>query len=424
MRRAQLILPLVVTAAALLAAPAVAQYESPAAKPAAPNDGGGGLPPFLAKMKRHDVEVRVVRPGPDGASLPVEAGTNVGIRILAGGAKVKEYVAQTGEGGVARFVGVPSNPEVQASISYELWADYQGVRFPFAFGGVPGDGALLEIEVRDVGQDLAGIELEHTFIELFIDEEQMVARHQMKLHNRTDRIIDLGAQPGGGLKLPCPAGAKHPSLHNEHDPLLEVRGTDVVFKGALPPGQPATFTVVYGIPYDRETYEWVQPMPVPVTGAMVVAAKDAQEGHQRPFPLSLHSRGALGSVSESTIDGGRRFDILRLDGARLDAGQPLRFAVSGLPTKPVVGLYATVGGILAVAGFLFLGFRRTTESGGETRSRAHLVAERDRLVKALARMRRARDKGHLTDARYDREREAITARLVSLYRALDRLESK
>ena len=52
-----------------------------------------------------------------------------------------------------------------------------------------------------------------------------------------------------------------------------------------------------------------------------------------------------------------------------------------------------------------------------------VVWGRDR-EEALARMRRAVERGKMSQARFEREREAITARLVSLYKALDRLESR
>ncbi|MEZ4470043.1 MAG: hypothetical protein R3F60_04390 [bacterium] len=97
--------------------------------------------------------------------------------------------------------------------------------------------------------------------------------------------------------------------------------------------------------------------------------------------------------------------------------------MTGLPPSPHWKAWALLASIVGVVAFVLLGFRRRGEQGMRL-SRAHLVTERDRLVKALARMRRAKEKGRMSEVRFEREREAITARLVSLYRALDRLESR
>ncbi len=401
-----------------LTTPALAQYEAAAA----PESSVGGLPPFLAKMKRHDVTLKVERRGANGTVGPAEAGLPVGIRILANGSRVKEYPGLTDARGTTVFQGVPSNPEVQGAITYEIYVIADNVRFPFNLAGVPSDQAEIFVAVPEVTTALDGLALEHGFIELFPDEETLVGRHEIRLTNPGQRVINLGALPGGGLVLPCPEGAKHPSLHDEHDPMLEVRGTDIVFKGALLPGQTARFTVVYQIPYDSKTFEWIQPMPVPATLGVAVVSLDRQPGHRQAFPLNIEERDGQGKAERSELDGGRRFSLLR--GTQpIPAGQPLRFAVTGLPEPPswkAWSLMAAVAGIIAV---VLLGFR-ARPGNGPILSRAHLITERDRLVRALARMRRARDKGKLSDVRFEREREAITARLVSLYRALDRTEGR
>lgn len=384
---------------------------------------GGGLPPFFASMKRHDITVRVTEQTAEGVK-PVGAGVNVGIRIMAGGAKIKDYTEKTRADGTALFEGVPSNPEVQRAISYQVSVEHEGVKFPFDIQGVPTDQAEVQVTVGGVTTDISNVRATHAFIEMFPDEESLVVRHEMRLRNVGDQVINLGALPGGGLKLPCPDGAKRPGLHDEHDPLVEARGTDIIFKGALlPGGEEASFSMVYSIPYDQESFAWRQAMPVPTTIGIIVAPKDRQKGHRRAFPLTLHVQDEALKSENSELAGGKRFQLIRGNGHELKAGEALQFSVSGLPVAPNWKLYALVAGVLIVIAIVLFGFRRRETEDGPVLSRTHLITERDRLVRALARMRRAHERGKMSEVRFTKEQEAITARLVSLYRALDRTEA-
>lgn len=423
-QRGALELALALGVALALGLPAAhAQYGDGASPPPA---AAGGLPPFLASMKRHDVTVKVSISGADGQRRPAPAGIGVGMAIVAGGSKVRDYTATTDEDGAAVLAGIPSNPEVQGMIRYETWADFQGVRFPHQFAGVPTDGTVVELTVHDVTTAVDGLSMEHT-IEMFPDEESLVVRHNMRLYNEGPLAVNLSALPGGGLELPMPAGAKHPEVHDEHDPAIEVRGTSVWYKGALLPagvGRPAEVGVVYTLPYGDETYEWVQPMPVTTRRVMAVVPQHKQPQAREAIPLTLATRGAFGSVAPVEQGPERQFVVLDSEGAVLQPGEPIRFAIGNLPSRGQGALWLLLTGIAGVIGLVIFGFRRPAGSEGTVMSRSHLVAERDRLVRALARMRRAVEKGRMTEARFEREREAITARLVSLYKALDRLDTR
>ena len=103
----------------------------------------------------------------------------------------------------------------------------------------------------------------------------------------------------------------------------------------------------------------------------------------------------------------------------LAAGEAFTFEITGLPAAGSTHFYLLGFALLGVLVFIFAPRRRKTT--GDL-SPDHLVGERDRLVKALARMRRGVERGKLSKHRFEREEEAITARLVSLYRAIDRLD--
>jgi hypothetical protein len=414
-----------VALAALLLAPLGAGAQ-PAMGGGAPMGGAGsaGLPPFLAKMKRHDVSVHVVRRNAQGQTTPAPADLPVSILITAGGSKVRSYEGKTGADGVAAFTGIPTNPEVQADIGYVVSVDIDGVRFPFTTSTIPTDGGFVELAVPEVANNPGDLTLAHSHIELFPDEENLVVRHTMQVANRSDKAIDLSLQPGGGLRLPLPAGGKHPELHEEiSKDLVEVRGTDLYYKGViLPGGQPTEITVVYTIAYSDDVFEWTHAVPVRTVGALVVAPTGRQEGQRVDLPLGLVTRGEQGTVQTRDVGEGKRFQVLRMSGLDLAPGQPMRFAITGLPVEGRYKLGAMVVALLLVFAVVLLGFRGSSAGDTERLSRAHLENERDRLHKALDRMRKAVEKGRLSHARFEREQEAITARLVSLYRALDRLE--
>ncbi len=407
--------------------PAAPQPPAPALAPeaaaASPAPAQPGLPPFLAQMQRHDVEVRVVREG--GGPL-VDA--PVMFHITAGGARVREYPGKTDAQGVARFVGIPTNPEVQNQIGYVVDVQSDGVVFPFAVDRIPTDGGRLELSVPAVGVDTSVLRVEHGMIELFPDEESLVARHEMRLFNDSASAVNVATLPGGGLALPLPEGAKHPELHGGTDgDLVEVRGTDLIYKGlVLPAGSPpAMIRVIYTIPYGPRTFAWRQTLPVRASGGMVIVSRDKQPQQQTAVPLELVAGDPGMTVEDSALDGGRRFQVLRGDGLKLGAGQAMQFAVKGLPSARGPGIYVLLVAVALVLLVVLFGFRRSpAEAGSERLSRAHLEIERDRLVTALRRMRKAVQRGQMSQTRFEREQEAINARLVSIFRALDRLDAR
>lgn len=382
-----------------------------------------GLPPFLARMQRQPVKVKItLGEQADAPALPAQ--TPVGLRILASGALVKEYTARVGADGFAHFEGIPTNPEVQGSIAYAFWVDHQGVRFPFLLETLPPEDGQVWLPVQPVTASLDALRAEHALIEFFPDEDALVVRHHLRLFNHGQAAVDLGRLPGGGLKLPCPQGAKHPSLQEENSPLAEVRGTDLWFTGALlAGGVPAEFTLIYSIPYAEETLEFQQTLPITSNLGVAVTSLDRQPNQRKAFPLKLHSRGAMGEVRQQQDNQGQNFDVLRAEGVRLAPNESLRFAVSGLPIERNLAFW--VMGLLSLVAALWvlLGFKRSPQATARL-SRAHLTAERDRLVRTLGRMRKAHERGKMPTVRFEREQEAITARLVSLYRALDRLDHR
>jgi hypothetical protein len=383
-----------------------------------------GPMPFMAAMERHQMTIRVQKPGAEGQLVPVEAGVMVGVRVYRGGGAPKDYRAQTGDDGVAVVMGVPSNRMIQNMLKYEAFVDYEGVRYPYQLDGIPAEGALLDLKVEKVAAgSLDQVVAQHS-IEVFADEDSMVARHIIRLSNQGTQTVNLGLLPGGGLVLPCPSGAKHPELHDKKNQLAEVRGTSIVFRGALLPvgAAPTTLNFVYTIPYKAETYEWTQTLPIRTTSVTVATPQYKQASQRVAVPMKLLKRGEQGEIDRVTQGPTKSWVVLKAQSLNLAADEPLRFAVAGLPVPSQLPNQLLIAAVILTILIVVFGYRRQEGDSGLRLSLSHLENERDRLVKVLARMRRARDKGKLSVARFEREQEAITARLVSVYRAIDRLK--
>lgn len=425
---------LVALALTAFTAPAVAQ---PAVQIEDVAGDDSGLPPFLRAMKRQDVSVQVYVK--DGAErTPAPAGLQTSITILAQGSKVKDHFSTTGEGGVAQFKGIPTNPEVQQFITYKVQVDYKGVRFPFTTRSLPsGEGGMLEVDVSAVTDDVSTLILRHAFVEIRALEDVLLVSHRMSLINTGDTAVNLGNLPAGGLRLTVPEGAKHPEAHDPNSGgkpnprMLEVLGTSAWFKGTVMPGEEgaADINLIYTIPYtSSDTFEWSMTAPIPTAGGYVLVWRDkwqTSKARQRAeVPLTIEARG-IGEVNPRLMGNGKRFWELSAREAMIPAGQPFKFAIGGVPTEGAFNRNLMLGAIGVIFLALVFGFQRPKELGDTTRlSKAHLETERDRLLRALARMRKAAQKGRITQARFEREQEAITARLVSLYKTLDRLEGR
>lgn len=405
----------------------------------APFLNSGGLPPFLASMQKHEVMVKVELAESNGQVKPAPKDLQVTFRILAQGQKVRDYHEKTDDQGRAFFLGVPSNPEVQMSISYELLVDYMGVRFPFSLKGIPtteDQDVLLDefdptqrlpenhvtLTLTPPSQGLEGVSIHHGSIEFDPDEESLVVIHRMTLRNDSDKVLDMSHQPQGGLRFPAPDGAKQPELHGQHIEDLEVRGTSVYYTGALLPHSTRQIDWIYTLPYKSSTFSWSQAMPVPSTVGMIVAPRFKKPQHQRPIMLSLETIGGLGEMKAVSTGPDRIFHSIRIR-EPLEPNQALHFKIGGLPAPPLWKRYALLMSIVLVIFFVILIGTREGDTS-DLVSRDQMMIERDRLLKALARMELALKKGRITPQRYQREKETITARLVTIYRALEIVEQE
>ncbi|MBU0552292.1 Ig-like domain-containing protein [Myxococcota bacterium] len=328
---------------------------------------------------------------PDGR--PVGAGVPVHLAAANGAQE-----AQTDAEGRAHF---KSTPIGQATII----AQYQGITFPFSLGVAP-KGEEVEITVQENLTNLDGLTLENALTQLSLDEEGLVVRQEWRLSSADTFNPAMLSQ--GALILPGPPNAKHFGLSEELSGVKAIDGALHLTRPLLPEA-PLTLRTWAIIAYDAETLEWRQAMPVAVRGATIVTPK-GEKAHKR-FPLALKTRGALGDFDERDD----HWQVLMIK-STLKAGEPLVFAVSGLPSGAPIGAMVALGVAALGALALLLGFRRDVPPA--VAPRAALEIERDRLLDALLRMERAFKVGRIKEVHFIKERDALITRLIALYEAL------
>ena len=163
-------------------------------------------------------------------------------------------------------------------------------------------------------------------------------------------------------------------------------------------------------------------MPVEVLGFSVATPHTKGRNHIRPIRLQL--KASSDGATVRTIDGNAnsKWRVLRSSGEIRKPGEVLSFDIGNIPVESRANQYFMIGSIVVVSLLIIIGFRGR-EGAERTFSKSHLVEERERLLRALARLKKAGDKGIISENKARKEEEAIRARLVSLYRAIDQLDA-
>ncbi len=377
-------------------------------------------------MRTHTLTGQVMIMGDDGQMLPAPAGMDVGFQVkVFGRAKKGALMFKTEDGGKVTFTGIRSNkdPQVQAQMTYEAFVDYEGVRFPFPVEMIPTDGMELSpFTVYAVSKNLQDIAL-IVSVDVIPSEQSIHVTETYQFVNRSRKAVDLSVLPGGGLVLTCPEGAKQPELHENNKTDAEVRGLDIVYKGTILPQtqKPAVLRVSFSMPYRSKTFIWRQQFPVETLGFTVGTPLSKGRRHVRPIRMTLRPLFDGPEVSTITDRPGTKWRVMRANGLVRKPNELISFEIGNIPAASRANLYFLVGSIVFVLLVVLFGFRaQPTEE--RTFSKSHMMDERDRLVRALARLKRAWEKGLISDNKHRKEAEAIRARLVSLYRAIDQLD--
>jgi hypothetical protein len=209
----------------------------------------------------------------------------------------------------------------------------------------------------------------------------------------------------GPLVLTLPGDAESASLVSGPPGLARIQDGTLTLSGPFPPG-PTAFQLAYRLPL-ASTIRVEQSWPAPVEGLLVAAEKAGGTLTLSSPQLSGIREGA--SNGETFIVG---------TGGRLAAGQPVALTFSNVPAHPTWPYWTAT--IAAAAGLLWVAWALAGRAPDHGRERKTLVAERERLLGALAALdveRRAKG----DDPRRDAKRQRLMAAVEQVYAQLDEL---
>ena len=260
-------------------------------------------------------------------------------------------------------------------------------------------------------------------VDVIPSEQAIHVTETFQFVNRSRKAVDLSVLPEGGLVLTCPDGAKQPELAEKNKTEAEVRGLDIVYKGTILPQtqSPAVLRVSFSIPYRSDTFTWKQQFPVETLGFTVGTPLSKGRRHVRAIRMTLRPLFDGPEISTITDRPGTKWRVMRASGLVRKPNEVISFEIGNIPAASRANLYFLVGSIVFVLLVVVFGFRAQA-TDERTFSKSHMMEERDRLVRALARLKRAWEKGLISENKHRKEEEAIRARLVSLYRALDQMD--
>ncbi len=211
--------------------------------------------------------------------------------------------------------------------------------------------------------------------------------------------------PGKPLVVDLPADAEGASLVSGNAQIARMEDRRLTLTGPFPPGA-SEYQVAFRMPL-TSTITLTQAFPAPVEGLLVAAEKVGG--------LTLTS-AQLNAVREG--DSGGEVFVMGTAG-RVAEGQAVTLQFSGLPAPPVWPARVAIG--IAVVLFLWAGWWAWQGAPDTRATREALVAERERLLGAIAAIdAQGRAKGGL-DPRSVAKRDRLLVAVEQVYAELDEL---
>lgn len=210
--------------------------------------------------------------------------------------------------------------------------------------------------------------------------------------------------PTSTLALRLPDDAEAASLVSGPPGLARLEDGELTLSGPFPPGQTA-FQVAFRLPL-MATLRLTQRWPAPVEGILVAA--------QKAGGLTLSSP-QLSGIREGDSNG-QGFVVGT--GGRLAEGQALELTFANVPSPPRWPYWTAVGA--TAAGLLWIAWAITSRSPAVANERRALLAERERLLGAIAALD-AETRARGADEKRDAKRARLLAAVEQVYARLDEL---
>lgn len=328
-------------------------------------------------------------------------------------ARGKTQTATTDDQGRAEFKGLPDGSQGRAEVTVEgehLASD----PFPVPANGgvrvilVSGLARAAERKKAEEAKELSEPPVKgvvvlggNTRIVMQFADDVLEVFYQLDIVNNARRRVDIG----GPLVLELPRGEEGSQTLEGSAPSGKVNGRRLVVTGPFASGT-TTVQVSYRLPYDRSSYTFEQPFPVPLEQVTV--------GIQKLGDMAMSSQQFI-QTNETRTDNGMVF--LVGNGAGLKAGSTLSINISNLPVRSKVPRYTALGlaaVILVLGGWLaFTGGKTTREA------RATLIKRRDTLLGELAQLESKHRAATISAERYGTRRQRILVELEQIYGELD-----
>jgi hypothetical protein len=201
-----------------------------------------------------------------------------------------------------------------------------------------------------------------------------------------------------------PTGSRSVSLFKESQSVAAVEGTHVRVPGPFPPGK-TSVQVFAQLPVTGGELEIVQTFPVTWEQVFVFVKRFGDTKLESPQIFRQQEVPDAGAFMAG--------------GGVLQAGQPLRLTLSGLPHHSAIPrrIALALASCIALAGLLVLRGRQDAPAQKDERKR--LIARREKLFQDLVRLENDYRNGRGDRARYEAKREELLAGLERVYGALD-----
>lgn len=387
---------------------ALALGEGRAAAQAMPDAAQmSGVPLPAGELPNGTVTVRVVRE---------RMGNNVPGQEVALVTPDGRVTAVTDAQGRAEFTSVPPGTPITAEATLD-GETLRSSEFPVpAVGGVrvalvagvaqaaAADAVAKAAAAKEPARPGAVVFGNDTRIVLEFQDDKPTFFYLFSVMNNARTPVD----PGKPLIIDLPAAAEGASLVSGNAQIARMQDLRLTLTGPFPPGA-SEYQVAFRMPLTA-TISLTQAFPAAVEGLLVAAEKVGA--------LTVSS-SQLTAVREGT-SGGEVF-VMGTAG-RVAEGQSVTLVFSGVPAPPVWPLRVAVA--VALALFLWAGWWAWQGAPDTRATEAALVAERERLLGAIAAIDgQSRARGAL-DARAGAKRERLLVAVEQVYAELDELPGR